>query len=61
VRDALSSLPTEQRAPIEMGFFGGVTHQEIARQTGTPLGTVKTRIRAGLRTLRNRLGEGVPK
>lgn len=59
VRDALSTLPPEQRAPIEMGFFGGVTHEEIARRTDTPLGTVKTRIRTGLRTLRNRLGEGV--
>ena len=52
VRAALASLPTEQRGPIEMGFFGGVTHEEIARRTSTPLGTVKTRIRAGLRKLR---------
>jgi RNA polymerase sigma-70 factor (ECF subfamily) len=52
VRDALRSLPIEQRAPIELGFFGGITHEEIARRTATPLGTVKTRIRAGLRRLR---------
>jgi RNA polymerase sigma-70 factor (ECF subfamily) len=52
VRDALRSLPIEQRAPIELGFFGGITHEEIARRTSTPLGTVKTRIRAGLRKLR---------
>lgn len=52
VRSALSKLPEEQRGFIEMGFFGGVTHEEIARQTRTPLGTVKTRIRAGLRRLR---------
>ena len=53
VRDALAQLPPEQREPIELGFFGGVTHQEIARRIGLPLGTVKTRIRTGLRRLRN--------
>ncbi|MDQ6825899.1 MAG: sigma-70 family RNA polymerase sigma factor [Candidatus Eremiobacteraeota bacterium] len=52
VRSALSKLPNEQRGLIEMGFFGGITHEEIARKTQTPLGTVKTRIRAGLRRLR---------
>jgi RNA polymerase sigma-70 factor (ECF subfamily) len=55
VRRALAMLPEEQRAPIEMGFFGGVTHEEIARRTGVPLGTVKTRIRTGLRRLRGEL------
>ena len=55
VRSALAALPDEQRAPIEMGFFGGVTHEEIARRTGIPLGTVKTRIRSGLRRLRDDL------
>ncbi len=53
VRDALRHLPPEQREPIELGFFGGITHQEIARRIGLPLGTVKTRIRTGLRRLRN--------
>lgn len=53
VRDALEQLPPEQREPIELGFFGGITHQEIARRIGLPLGTVKTRIRTGLRRLRN--------
>jgi RNA polymerase sigma-70 factor (ECF subfamily) len=52
VRAALKQLPPEQREPIQMGFFGGITHEEIARRTGVPLGTVKTRIRAGLRRLR---------
>jgi len=52
VRGALATLPEEQRAPIELGFFGGITHEEIARRTQTPLGTVKTRIRSGLRKLR---------
>ncbi len=52
VRRALGRLPAEQREPIVLGFFGGVTHEEIARRTATPLGTVKTRIRAGLRKMR---------
>ena len=55
VRSALAGLPDEQRAPIEMGFFGGVTHEEIARRTGIPLGTIKTRIRTGLHRLRDDL------
>lgn len=52
VRLALGQLPPEQRQPIELGFFGGITHEQIARTTGLPLGTVKTRIRSGLRRLR---------
>ena len=59
VRLALAALPDEQRGPIELGFFGGVTHEEIARRTATPLGTVKTRIRAGLRKLRTQLETSV--
>lgn len=59
VRDALATLPREQRELIEMGFFGGVTHHELARRTDTPLGTVKTRIRSGLRRMRAALGEPV--
>ena len=59
VRRALETLPAEQRAPIELGFFAGVTHEEIARRTDTPLGTVKTRIRAGLRKLRSALEASV--
>ena len=52
VRAALTQLPPEQRDLIELGFFNGMTHEELARRTGVPLGTVKTRIRAGLRKLR---------
>lgn len=59
VRDALAQLPSDQRDLIELGFFGGVTHQELAVRTATPLGTVKTRIRAGLRKMRESLGERV--
>lgn len=54
-RQALEHLPPEQREPIELGFFGGATQEQIARQTGLPLGTVKTRIRTGLRRLRSML------
>ncbi|HEY8298344.1 MAG TPA: sigma-70 family RNA polymerase sigma factor [Candidatus Baltobacteraceae bacterium] len=55
VRTALAQLPAEQREPIELGFLNGITHEEIARRTGIPLGTIKTRIRAGLRRLRTSL------
>lgn len=59
VRAALAGLPREQREPIEMGFFGGITHEEIARRCSVPLGTIKTRIRTGLRKLRAALDEPV--
>ena len=55
VRRALAQLPSEQREPIELGFFGGITHAEIANRTGIPLGTIKTRIRTGLTKLRGAL------
>lgn len=55
LRSALETLSPEQREPIELGFFGGITHEEIARRTGIPLGTIKTRIRSGLRKLRSAL------
>lgn len=59
VRKALDQLPPEQREPIELGFFGGITHEQIARRAGLPLGTVKTRIRTGLRRLRGALEDAV--
>jgi RNA polymerase sigma-70 factor, ECF subfamily len=46
------TLPAEQRKTLEMAFFDGLTHSEIAEMTGDPLGTVKTRIRSALVTLR---------
>jgi RNA polymerase sigma-70 factor (ECF subfamily) len=57
VRSALAALSDDQRSLIEMGFFGGITHDEIARRTGIPLGTIKTRIRTGLRRMREALVE----
>ncbi|HEY4379576.1 MAG TPA: sigma-70 family RNA polymerase sigma factor [Acidobacteriaceae bacterium] len=51
-RGVIYKLPTEQRKTLEMAFFDGLTHSEIAEMTGDPLGTVKTRIRSGLLTLR---------
>lgn len=49
---AIITLPPEQRKTLEMAFFDGLTHTEIAEMTGDPLGTVKTRIRSGLQSLR---------
>ena len=51
-RSAVKLLPTEQRKTLEMAFFDGLTHSEIAEMTGDPLGTVKTRIRSALLSLR---------
>lgn len=52
VRGVLGGLPQDQRKALEMAFFEGMTHSEIAGKTGDPLGTVKTRIRSGLLALR---------
>ena len=54
---ALSELPTEQREALVLAFFGGLSHAELAECLGQPLGTIKTRIRLGLRRLRSVLGE----
>ena len=48
VRDALESLPAEQRQVIELAYFGGYTHTEVSSMTRLPLGTVKGRMRLGL-------------
>ena len=55
VRSAVSGLPGEQRQAIEMAFFGGLTHAEIADALHEPLGTIKARIRRGMLKLRERL------
>lgn len=52
VRGALQAMPSPQRSALEMAYFEGLTHTEIAEKTGEPLGTVKTRIRTGLLSLR---------
>jgi len=51
-RKVIHLLPSEQRKTLEMAFFDGLTHAEIAEMTGDPLGTVKTRIRSALTALR---------
>jgi len=55
VQVALSQLPSEQRQVLELVYYQGLTHAEIAAQTGQPLGTIKTRIRLGLVKLRQAL------
>jgi RNA polymerase sigma-70 factor (ECF subfamily) len=56
VRSLLADMPADQRKTLEMAFFDGFTHAEIAAKTGEPLGTVKTRIRSGLTAMRKALG-----
>lgn len=55
VQGALDSLPKEQRTVLELAYFQGMTHSEIARHTGDPLGTVKTRLRSAVETLKRNL------
>ncbi|HEY3989769.1 MAG TPA: sigma-70 family RNA polymerase sigma factor [Acidobacteriaceae bacterium] len=52
VRRVMAGLPQEQRTSLELAYFEGLSHSEIASRTGDPLGTVKTRIRQALITLR---------
>jgi RNA polymerase sigma-70 factor (ECF subfamily) len=55
VRSVLATLPAPQREALELAYFGGLTQQEISTRTGTPLGTIKTRMRLGLLKLREEL------
>jgi len=55
VRTALDTLPENQRALLDLAYYSGLTHAEIAEKTGIPLGTVKTRIRSGMDALRSAL------
>jgi RNA polymerase sigma-70 factor (ECF subfamily) len=58
VRAALDGLPREQRQVIELSYFGGFTHTEIADMLSAPIGTIKGRMRLGLSKMRHLLGEG---
>lgn len=59
VRAALSELSEKQRRSIELAYYGGLTHEQIARELGEPVGTVKSRLSASLRRLREVFsGEG---
>ncbi len=55
IGDALGELAPEQRQAIELAYFEGYSHSELAERLGQPLGTVKTRIRLGMQKLRDRL------
>lgn len=57
VRSALAALPEEQREVLELGYFEGLSSSEIATRIAVPLGTVKSRVAAGLAKLRAGLGE----
>jgi RNA polymerase sigma-70 factor (ECF subfamily) len=58
VRRAMEGLPAEQLQVIELAYFGGFTHTEIAEMLATPVGTVKGRMRLGLKKLRDQLSAG---
>jgi RNA polymerase sigma-70 factor (ECF subfamily) len=58
VRQALGTLPGEQNRVIELAYFGGFTHSQIAEMLDMPIGTVKGRMRLGLEKLRRELAEG---
>jgi RNA polymerase sigma-70 factor, ECF subfamily len=55
VKGALGNLSPEQRTAVELAYFDGLTHSEIAERTGDPLGTVKTRLRSAVELLRRSL------
>lgn len=59
VLEAMDQLPEAQRTCVELAFFNGLTHVEVAEQLNIPLGTAKTRIRTGLLRLRDLLGDSI--
>ena len=59
VREALQQIPMQERTVIELAFWGGMTHREIALHCHSPLGTVKTRMRLGMQRLKLLLQESV--
>ena len=60
LRQALGLLPREQSQVIELAYFGGFSHSEIAEMLGAPIGTIKGRMRLGLEKIRATLAEGFP-
>ena len=60
IRRALDSLPPEQAELIDLAYFSGFSHSELAERTGLPLGTIKTRLRLGLGRLRDLLKDWKP-
>jgi RNA polymerase sigma-70 factor (ECF subfamily) len=52
LRTAMATLPTEQREAVELAYFEGMTQSEIAARTGSPLGTVKSRVRTAMQSLK---------
>lgn len=58
LKAALAQLPAEQRQAVELAYFEGMTQTEIATKTGSPLGTVKTRMRSAMQVLKKRLDDG---
>jgi RNA polymerase sigma-70 factor (ECF subfamily) len=60
VRAALKALPQSQREAVMLAYWGGMTADEIARRSGVPLGTAKSRIRLGLAKLRQEYGDALP-
>ncbi len=60
VGTALAALPVEQRSLIDLAYFEGLSQSEIAERTGTPLGTVKTRMRSALQTMRAAMSSTMP-
>ena len=57
MRDALDALPPDQCRVIELAYFGGLTHTEIAEMLDTPVGTIKGRMRLGLAKMKMTLGD----
>jgi RNA polymerase sigma-70 factor, ECF subfamily len=58
LRAAMAALPREQREAVELAYFEGMTQTEIAERTGSPLGTVKSRVRAALQSLKELFDDG---
>ena len=57
VTEAMNGLTSEERLLIDLAYFEGLSHSQLATRTGLPLGTIKSRIRVGLQKLRSSLGE----